>query len=71
MKKVLNLSYFCKKMQNFWALGAPLPDPIANFWLRARVIELLSRSKYNTAFDILNLRCAYILIKIIITPPLN
>ena len=23
----LKLSYFCKKMQNFRALGAPLPDP--------------------------------------------
>ena len=22
------LSYFCKKMQNFRALGAPLPDPL-------------------------------------------
>ena len=63
-------------MQKFLALGAPPPDtqnraPIANFWLCARVIELLSGSKYNTAFDISNLRCAYINTKIIITPPLN
>ena len=40
IKIVLKLSYFCKKMQNFRALGAPAPDPqnsllIANFWLRA------------------------------------
>ena len=40
IKIVLQLSYFCKKMQNFGALGAPPPDPqntplIANFWLRA------------------------------------
>ena len=52
-------------MQNFCL------DPIANFWLRARVIELLSESKYNTAFDISNLRCAYVKTKIIITSPLN
>ena len=40
IKVVLKLSCFCKKMQNFRALGAPPPDPqnsplIANFWLRA------------------------------------
>ena len=59
-------------MQNFRALRAPPSDPIANFWLRARVIELISGSKYNTAFDISNLRCAYINTKIIIiTPQLN
>ena len=58
-------------MQNFSAQGAPPLDPIANFRLRARVIELLSGSKYNTAFDILYLRCAYINTKIIITLPLN
>ena len=60
-----------KKMQIFLALGAPPPDPIVNFWLRARVIELLSGSKYITAFDISNLRCACINTKIIITPPLS
>ena len=27
IKIALKLSYFCKKMQNFWALGAPPPDP--------------------------------------------
>ena len=58
-------------MQNFRALGARSPDPIANFWLRTRVIELLSRSKHNTAFDTSNLRCAYMNTKIIITSPLN
>ena len=56
-------------MQNFWALGAPPIDLIANFWLRGRVIELLSGSKYNTAFEISNLRSAYINSKIIITSP--
>ena len=40
IKIALKLSYFCKKMQNFQALGALPPDPqnsppIANFWLRA------------------------------------
>ena len=40
IKIALKLSYFCKNMQNFRALGAPPPDlqnspPIANFWLRA------------------------------------
>ena len=50
IKRALKRSYFCKKMQNFRALGAPPPDPrasgglglrpqtaspIANFWLRA------------------------------------
>ena len=47
IKIALKLSYFCKKMQNFRALGTlpphphwpPPPDPqnsplIANFWLR-------------------------------------
>ena len=61
-----------KKVQKFRVLGAPLSDPpIANFWLRARVIELLFGSKYNTAFNIPNLRCAYINTKTIITSPLN
>ena len=27
IKIALKLSYFCKKMQNFQALGAPIPDP--------------------------------------------
>ena len=27
IKMALNLSYFCKKIKNFQALGAPLPDP--------------------------------------------
>ena len=36
----LKISYFCKKMQIFRAMGAQPPDPqnsppIANFWLRA------------------------------------
>ena len=40
IKIALKLSYFCKKMQNFRALGAPPLNPkispsIANFWLRA------------------------------------
>ena len=40
IKIALKLSYFCKKMKNFQALGAPPPDPkirppIAKFWLRA------------------------------------
>ena len=51
IKITLKLSYICKKMQNFralgaqtpiglWRLGTPPPDspnslPIANFWLRA------------------------------------
>ena len=40
IKIVLKLSYFCKKMQKFRALGARPSDPqnsplIANFWLRA------------------------------------
>ena len=40
IKIVLKLTYFCKKMQNFRALGAQPPDPqnsplIANFWLGA------------------------------------
>ena len=40
IKIALKLSYFCKKVQNFRALGAPPPNPkisppIANFWLRA------------------------------------
>ena len=39
-KVALKWSYFCKKMQNFRALGAKPPDPqirppIASFWLRA------------------------------------
>ena len=29
IKIALKLSYFCKKMQNFRALGAPAPDPRA------------------------------------------
>ena len=45
--------------------------PIANFWLHACVIALLSESKNNTAFDISKLCCAYINTKIIATPPLN
>ena len=28
VKIALKLSYFCKKMQNFQALGAPPPDPV-------------------------------------------
>ena len=28
IKIVLKLSYFCKKMQNFRALGAQPPDPV-------------------------------------------
>ena len=40
IKIALKLSYVCKKMQNFRALGVLPPDPpkqppIANFWLRA------------------------------------
>ena len=63
-------------MQKSWALEASPADPqnsaaITNFWLRACVIELLSGTKYNTAFGISNLRCAHINAKIIITPPLN
>ena len=39
IKIAIKLSYFCKKMQNFRALGAPPSDPqnsppIANFWQR-------------------------------------
>ena len=30
IKIALKLSYFCKKMQNFRALGAPLTDPRAS-----------------------------------------
>ena len=30
IKIALKLSYFCKKMQNFRALGAPPPDPRAS-----------------------------------------
>ena len=30
IKIALKLSYFCKKMQNFQALGAPPPDPRAS-----------------------------------------
>ena len=30
IKIALKLSYFCKKMQNFRALGAPPPDPCAS-----------------------------------------
>ena len=30
IKIALNLSYFCKKMQNFRALGAPPSDPRAS-----------------------------------------
>ena len=42
IKIALKLGYFCKKMQNFRALGTPPldprnspPSPVANFWLRA------------------------------------
>ena len=51
IKIALKLSYFCKKMQNFQALGAPPPDPqdsppIANFWLRAWLWLLFSIEAY-------------------------
>ena len=40
VKIVLKLSYFKKNAKILGAEGS-LPDPIANFWLCARVIELL------------------------------
>ena len=36
IKTALKLSYFCKKMQNFQALGAPPPDPRASGGWRLR-----------------------------------
>ena len=75
IKIVLKLSYFCKKKQNSSTEGSGprllKQLPITDFWHRACVIELSSRSKYNTALDISKLRCAYWNSKIIITLPLN
>ena len=65
------IKLFLPKNAKFLSARGSAPTPIANFWPRARVIELLSGFKYNTAFDISNLRCAYKNTKIIITPPLN
>ena len=72
----LKIKFFLQKNAKFLSTGrsAPRPPkqpPIADFWLPAHVIELLSRSKYNTAYDISKLRCAYTNTKIIITLPLN
>ena len=65
-------SFFQKKNAKFLNVGAlRIFGYFANFWLRTRVIELLSGSKYNTVFDISNLRCAYVNTKIKTTSPLN
>ena len=65
------IKLFLHKNAKFLSAGGSAPRPLANFWQRARVTELLSGFKYNTAFDILNLRCAYINPKLITIPQLN
>ena len=45
IKIALKLSYFCKRMQNFRALGAPPPDPRASGGWGLRLHTLLKSLK--------------------------